>query len=213
MDTEKLIESLAGEGARKPMMRPLLQMALWLAGTLIWVAFVAGHMGLRPDIAAKMAQPFYLPELVLLSLLSVSAALAALCLARPDGYHYPWMRHVPPVLLACWAAVAAAGMAWTAPPLPPEILDPAQFDCTRCILQIAVPPGIAMFLMVRGGAPVRAGGAGFMSALSVASLAYLCMRLVEPNDSPFHLLLWHAAPVLVLCLAGLALGRAFLRLR
>jgi hypothetical protein len=210
MDTDSLISRLAAEGPRKPMLPLSAQMIAWLAGTALWLAAFAAHSGLRPDLAQKLAEIYFRPELMVLAGLGITAAIAALCLSRPDSMQMPWIRFAPLIFLAFWAVMAALGMKDAGSGFARALDDP-HFDCIGCILALAVPPGIAMFLMVRAGAPVNSLWAGGMAAGSVAAFAYLGMRLVEQNDNPAHLLVWHALPVLVLCGVGMAAGKIFLR--
>ena len=55
--------------------------------------------------------------------------------------------------------------------------------------------------------------AGVMSTMSVTAFAYLFMRLVEGNDNPAHLIIWHIVPIILMCLLGIYAGRKALRWR
>lgn len=212
MDTDTLIAELAEKGARKPMPGLLLQLSAWLAAAWLWMGAVVFLAGLRPDIAGRLAEPFYLAELALLAVLGGTAALAALAFSRPDDCQMPWVRFIPLSFAAVWPVAAFLNMDPVAvSSLAGDSLHSARFDCVRCILELSLPPGIAMFLIVRTGVAIRVLWAGGMAAAAAATFAYLAMRLIEPSDSPAHLLLWHALPVAVLCLAGMAAGKLFLR--
>ncbi len=211
MDTNDLIQTLIAEGARKPMPGVPRQLAAWMLGTLTWLSLIVWHSGLRPDFAGKIAEPFYVPELILLGGAGLSMALAALALARPDGARMLRAPFLPLGFLATWSVAAMLGMAPMGHAAMAQIMDTRQFDCVACIAALGVPPGLAMLLMVRGGATVHSWRAGFMAACAAATFAYLCMRLIEPNDHPAHLLVWHAGPVLVLSLMGAILGKFVLR--
>ena len=211
MDTDNFIDNLVTQGAHKPMPSVLKQAALWLILSALWLAIMIAHAGLRPDLADKLAQPFYIPELILLLVVAITAALTALCLSRPDGLQIKWIKFAPFGFLIAWAIAAFFDMAPMGTPRLTEIMDPRQFDCVGCILTCCLPPAIAMFFIVRMGAPTHSGQAGAIAAFSATALAYFCMRLIEANDHPLHLLIWHALPVLILSLVGLLAGKAFLR--
>jgi hypothetical protein len=211
MNTDRLIDELVAEGAQKPLPHPMKQAMIWLIGTLIYLAAFSVYMGFRADIAVKFADPLYIAELVFMSLTAISAGWAALCLSRPDCFQMPWIKYVPFDFLVFWAAVAFLGA---------ENLNGAQifhtatlcqFDCPWHILLFSLPPGIALFLLVRKGAPVQLYWAGSMATLSVTAFAYMCMRLLEMNDNPAHLLVWHTLPVMILSLAGMLAGKFTLR--
>ena len=211
VDTDSFIRTLAAEGARKPMPRLSRQVVLWAAMTLVWLAAMLWHDGLRPDLTQKLREPAYAFELVLLALLGLSAALAALALSRPDENQLPWARFAPLGLMAAWAVTAWLDMGPATPPALTRAMNERHFDCVACIAIFSLPPGLFLFLLVRHGAPIRSAWAGGMAAGAVTAFAYLLMRLQESNDNPFHLLIWHALPVLALGLAGLVAGHLFLR--
>jgi hypothetical protein len=211
MNTDQLIDKLVAEGAQKPLPHPIKQALFWLLGTLVYLGAFSLYMGFRGDIAVKFADPLYIAELVLMSLTAISAGWAALCLSRPDCFQMPWIKYVPFDFLVLWAAVAFLGA---------ENLNGAnilhtatlcQFDCSWHIFLFGLGPGIVLFFLVRKGAPVQLYWAGIMATLSVTAFGYLCMRLVELNDNPAHLLVWHALPVMFMSLAGILAGKYTLR--
>lgn len=214
MNTDQLIDKLVAEGAQKPLPHPMKQAMFWLAGTLVWLAALSGYNGFRADFAEKLADPFYGLELILLFGMAFSAALAALCLSRPDGHQMPWIKYVPFGFIVPWAVAAFAGASG-------EIsfasichsMTLGQFDCPWHILLFSAPPGIAMFLIVRRGAPIQCCWAGSMATWSVTAFGYLCMRLIEQNDNPPHLIVWHALPIVLMCIIGMMAGKYALRWR
>lgn len=211
MSTDDLIQTLAAKGARKPLPHLMLQALWWLAGTIVYLAALSGYNGFRADIMAKLASSAFVLELALLFSLAFSAALAALCLSRPDGHQMPWVKYLPFGFTAAWATATFSGstdLSWA------TLFHSAtlgQFDCPWHIALFSVPPGIAIFLIVRRGAPIQCCWAGGMVALSVTAFGYLCMRLVEQNDNPAHLIIWHAVPIMVMCVLGMMAGRFALR--
>lgn len=211
MDTDALILDLARKGARRPLPGLWRQMSLWLAGMFIWLGAVACYSGFRPDLTDKMMQLLYPAELALLFGLGVALARGALALSRPDRGQRSGVFLIPALFLFAWIPVALSGMSPMTDQSAAQAFDARHFDCLACILTLCVPPGIAMFLTVRLGAPIRTIRAGGMAAASAAAFSYLGMRLLEANDDPLHLLIWHAAPVLTLSLIGMAAGKILLR--
>ncbi|PJB73582.1 MAG: hypothetical protein CO093_00365 [Alphaproteobacteria bacterium CG_4_9_14_3_um_filter_47_13] len=92
-----------------------------------------------------------------------------------------------------------------------KLADP--FYVAELALLFGTPPGIAMFLIVRKGAPIQCCWAGSMATWSVTAFGYLCMRLIEQNDNPAHLIVWHALPIVLMCVAGMMMGKYALRWR
>ena len=214
MDTEQLIQQMVDEGAQKPLPHPMYQTMLWLTGTFVYLGAFAAYNGLRADIGEKISDLFYVSELVLLLGIGISSALAALCLSRPDAHQKPWIKYVPFALIVPWMISACAGAT-------DQItfanifhsMTLGQFDCPWHIALFSVPPGIAIFLIVRLGATVQCCWAGSMATLSVTALGYMLMRLIEQNDNPAHLFVWHALPIMLMCLAGMMIGRFALKWR
>jgi hypothetical protein len=89
----------------------------------------------------------------------------------------------------------------------------SQCECPWHLFLISAPPGVVIFLIARQGASTECLWTGSMATLAVTSFGYLCMRLIEQNDNPAHLIVWHALPILLMCLAGMFLGKFVLKWR
>lgn len=213
MNTDRLIDTLVAEGAQKPLLHPFKQTLFWLGGTMVWLVTLLVYQDFRYDIWDKFSDPLYGLELGLLFLMAMSSSLAALCVSRPDCYQMPWTRFVPFGFLVLWAAAAFTGggdISWASIF---HTMTLCQFSCAWHILMFSVPPGIAMFLTIRKGAPIQCYLAGSMATLSVTAFGYLSMRLVELNDNTLHLIVWHALPIMIMCMAGMIAGKYLLRWR
>ena len=213
MSTDALIADMVAKGAHKPLLHPMKQMAYWLSGVAAYLALVSSYSGFRTDITQKLAEPVYVLELALLFLMAFSAALAALCLSRPDCHQMPRIRYVPFVFLFFWAMTAFAGASDLSLTSICDTFGLGQIDCFWHILLFSVPPGIAMFLIIHKGAPVECCWAGTMATWSVTSFGYLGMRLIEMTDNPSHLIVWHALPIMITCMVGMIIGKYALRWR
>ena len=213
MNTERLIDTLVAEGAKKPLPHPFKQTLFWLGGTMVWLVTLSIYQDFRYDIWDKFSDPLYGLELGILFLIAMSSSLAALCMSRPDGHQMPWIRFVPFGFLVLWTAAAFTGasdISWTSIF---HTITLCQFSCALHILMFSAPPGIAIFLTIRKGAPIQRYLAGSMATLSVTAFGYLCMRLVELNDNTLHLIVWHALPIMIMCMAGMMAGKYLLRWR
>lgn len=211
MNTDQLIDKLVAEGAQKPLAHPIKQILFWTLGALVYLAAFCLFLGFRDDIAVKLADPLYIVELVLMSLAALSAACAAVYLSRPDCGQMPWIRYVPFGFIVLWAVAAFLGFKDFGGLQIVDIANQYKIDCPLTIFLFSLPPGIAMFLLIRKGAPMQLYWAGIMAALSVTAFAYVGMRLVEMNDNPAHLLFWHALPVMIISIAGMLAGKYTLR--
>jgi len=214
MDTEQLIQNMIDDGPRKPLPHPMKQTMFWVIGTVLFLATLSGYLGLRGDIAEKFSEPSYFIEILSLFGLGVSSALAAFCLSRPDGHQMPWLKFVPFGFVVAWAIAAFSGS--TA-----EInmvglfhaMTLGRFDCIWHILLFSLLPGLALFLIVRKGATIQCCWAGTMATLSATSFGYSLMRFLEQNDNPAHLIVWHALPIVLICMVGMVIGKFALKWR
>lgn len=212
METNELIQQISGEGASKPLWHPLQQSMLWVAGLIVYLFLFLLFDGFRIDIAEKLGSYEFLIELVLLSIVGISASFAAFCLARPDDFQLPWVKYFPVLLSLVWGiyAFSSAGDNLQLRNLINSVAL-VEVHCPIHIVAFSAIPAIVIFILVRMGAAIRIYWAGIMSVLSVTAFAYLFMRLVENNDNPAHLIVWHAIPILVLCLIGMYAGKKTLR--
>jgi len=214
METKKLIQKMVGEGAQKPLPHPMCQTAYWLIGILIYLGILGGYHGLRADIGEKLYGLFYVSEIILLMGIGIFSALAAFCLSRPDAHQKPWIKYVPFMLIVPWAIIAFIGsvgdLSFTNLSYAMSL---SRFDCLSHIALFSIPPGIGIFLIVRMGAPIQCCSAGTMATLSVTAFGYMLMRLIEQNDNPAHLIVWHALPTMLMCVAGMMIGKVALKWR
>jgi len=214
MNTEDLIQKLVNEGPQKPMPHPMQQTMIWLLGMLTYLLLFSLYSGFRSDISEKLSELSYIFEMILLLGLGITAALSAFCLSRPDGHQMPWLKYVPFGFLLVWTMTAFSGST-------EQIslqnlvhsMSLSQFDCPLYIILFSVPPGIALFFLVRMGVTTQCYWAGSMATLSVTTFGYLLMRLIEGNDNPIHLIVWHALPIMIICLIGMVFGKILLTWR
>lgn len=213
MDTNSLIDKLVKEGAQKPLPNPFMQALIWMGGTIAYLSALSFYFGLRSDMAEKLGDVIYLLEIALLFLMAVSASIAALCLSRPDSYQMPFIKYVPFGFLIVWAFTAFAASDGLSLDNMFHAMTLGQFDCPKDIALFSLPPALAIFMVVRKGATIQCCWAGSMATLAVTAFAYLCMRLIEQNDNPAHLIVWHALPIMLMCALGMMAGKFLLRWR
>ncbi|MGY8815053.1 MAG: NrsF family protein [Gammaproteobacteria bacterium] len=214
MNADELIRQFADEGANKPLLNPRLQALLWVVCISIYLLLFLVFGGFRPDISEKLASTEFMLELSILFLIGSSATFAAFCLSRPDGFQLPWVKYVPFPLIIIWLLVAffSAGSGMGVQNLWQSV-NLERYDCPLHILFFSTLPVIVIFFLIRMGVAINYYWAGVMSTMSVTAFAYLFMRLVEGNDNPAHLIIWHIVPIILMCLLGIYAGRKALRWR
>jgi len=82
--------------------------------------------------------------------------------------------------------------------------------CAGATFGLALAPALVLFVALRRGVPLAPASSGALASGSALLLAYLGMRLHCPIDEGWHLLVWHALPVIPAMGAGAFLGAAWL---
>ena len=188
-----------------PVPLPIAQLRRW--GVIGGAALVATIvMGIRHDWATAMVAWPVIGHTAVLALVAGSGAWAAIRLATP-GEALPRAAAWPIVLSLIWLAwmavdVALAGTAGT--------LTQVGFglNCIgRAVLGAAVP-GTVLLIIVRRAMPLMATPAAVALAASTAAIGGLAAEWMCPNMAAVHMLIWHAAPVLVVVVAAAIFAKA-----
>ena len=202
MKTEELIRTLAANAV--PVQRlphPAMRAMVWLAISTAYIAGFVWLVGLRPDIAEKLAEPRFLVEVGAAYLTSMMAAAAAFCASCPG--RPVWERFAPLPFLAVWLASLGEGC-WTdwLRSGPEGVTLRMDFLCFPNILIISTVPAVLIFLMVRRGAPIAPITTAALATLAAAALAATALRLFHTQDASLMVLVWQFGSVALL--AGIA---------
>jgi hypothetical protein len=211
MQTDELLRALAEECAPvRPLAHPGWRAFIWFTLSTAYVTVVVLVIGLRPDISAKLADWRFTAEVTAAFLTSMMAAAAAFCAGCPG--RPIWERFAPVPFLALWLATLGEGCwrDWLAFGTAGLAI---QFDvkCLPEILAISIPPAIAIFAMVRRGAPIAPTTTMSLAALAAAALAAAAMRLFHVEDSSISVLVWQFGSVMLLTALEAMFGRFYLR--
>jgi hypothetical protein len=206
---ENLVAELARDAAVvKPAPHPYLLSLKWLAAAAVYLAISLWLTGLRPDLAQAFEQPWLMAETLALVLILVATAVSAALLSFPDLHQRRGVAMAPAWLFLLFVVVMF--MAWRAD-TPPAPLPEHTFECTLCILLVALPPIAWVLYTMRRFASTHYGLAGSLAVLFAFSVGALWLRLHEVNDSIVHVVAWHYLPMLAAGAIGLWLGRRLLR--
>lgn len=207
MRTDALVERLSRD------LRPVRPRKPWREAALLLclaVAEVAAFLGLgfmRPDMPAAMASPSFWWKLAstgLLAVLGAGVALLSIDPARSPRRGLRW-------ILACIAAVFASG--WVVDASHAGFMHMmARLDWTQglqCVWQmvvLAIPPAVALGLLLRRGAPTDRAGTALAAGLSSAAWGAFVFVFACPSDDPLYVAVWYT----VGCGIVTALGGAIL---
>lgn len=212
MNTEDLIARLADHA--EPVRRlppPRRRLLVWLAWVVPFFVAVVLIRGLRPDLAARLADPSYAVQHVAAALTALCAAWAALASSVP-GYSRRWLLlPISPALV--WLAGIGAGCLRDWVRVGPDSLLPAlRPQCLDEIALISVLPLAALTVLVRRGAGLEPRVTGLLTALAASAAASAVLDLFHHAEAAIIVLVWHFGGITLLSLLFGVLGRRLFRL-
>lgn len=211
MKTDDLIASLVADHPSR--MQPVW---LWLLAGLCAALPLSGALfmmtlGMRPDIATAMYNPFFdLKFLVTLALASSAAALS-LHLSRPEAslHGWMWLLALPVGLLGIGIAADFAvpqRVNWTG-----RLVGANSVACMSSIPLFSIPFLAAALLTLRRGATTRPMLAGAVAGLMSAGLGATLYAAHCADDSPLFVATWYTLAAAFVTLIGAMIGRRVLR--
>jgi hypothetical protein len=210
--TDELIEQLAADAEPVQRLRPVaVRVAGWSVLAAVSLGAVMMLMGVRRDLGDALDQADFAFEAALLIVTALSAAVGALVVSIPGAERTTLVRWAPVIAgVSCVLWAVGELMMASATGAPTGRLTFA-WHCVYKTASVAAAPGVALFLMVRKAAPLRAGWAGLLAVLATAAVGVLGANAICPNDRPLHMLLWHVAPLMLFAAIGVGLGTWLLR--
>lgn len=187
--------------------RPLRSRRLFFAWLVLQATVLAALVahGLRPDIGAILHRPLSVAQVLALVASGILAAWLAARGAFPD-------RAAGSLSVAAMVTLAVAGLTpfVTSTPQLPDSFAAMGVPCFTMTVVIAALPWLALLLLVGRGASVMPTRAGLLAGAAAFLLAAAGMRATCSVDEPWHLLVWHGAPVVLGGAISALLGAAFL---
>lgn len=206
---EELVESLAQDTVPvRPAPHPFMLSLGWVAAAAVYLVLSLWITGVRPDLAHKLHEPWFVAEMASLALIFVATALSAAVLAFPDLHQKRKAALAPAGAFVLFIAVLF--LAWRAD-APPAPLPVHSIRCTLYIVLFSLLPAAWTFHSMRQFASTHYRWAGGVALLSAFSIGALWMRLHELNDSVIHVIQWHYLPMLGIGLVGWWLGSRLLK--
>lgn len=213
IDTDTVIERLARNA--HPVQRlpsPGRRVVRWLAIGLPVIAVFAAVMGARPDLDTQLSETAFVVPLLAAFATAVCAAHAAFASAVPGAPRWCLWLPLPPFAVwigslgrQCWQDWLSLGR--------DGIVFTVDLACLPIIAAVGAAPAIAMVMMARRGASFTPRLTAFLGALAAATLAYVGLRLVHPQDAAFMVLVWQFGSVALFATVIGGLGRWLLSWR
>ena len=206
---DELIGKLAQDAAVvKPAPHPYVLSLKWMGWAAAYLILSLALSGLRPDLMSKLHEPLFVAEIAALLGMFISTSISAALLAFPDLHQKRGVAFMPVAMFALFVLFIA--LAWHADS-PPAPLPVHSFECTLSILLVSLLPAAWTLYAMRKFASTHYRWAGSIALLSAFSVGALWLRLHEVNDSILHLVEWHYLPMIACGIAGLWLGKKFLK--
>lgn len=207
METDRLIEALAAEGT--PVHRlpsPSRRLLSWLAVAVPAAALIVMMMGLRPDIAVRLAEPRFLTQEAAAIATALTAAIAAFYAGIPGTPR--WRLFLPLLPFALWSA-SLGQQCWqewlSSGPSGMEFRLDA--ECIPGIAMVGLVPALMILAMIRRGAPLQPRLTVALGILAAAALGDAALRLFHPIDAGLMVLVWQLGTVASLSLVSGVMGR------
>jgi hypothetical protein len=163
------------------------RLAAWTAVAAA-VLVLAARVGLRENVAAALARPWYVVQIAVLAGAAGAAAAAALLAAIPGRDPRP--AGAVAVLLAAFGAAT-----FLTEPAAPGATLLAGLRCAASIAMFGLVPWLALLVAVARGAPLDVRSAGAYVGAAAFLIGAAAVRLACPVDDGHHLLVWHVVPV------------------
>ena len=211
MRTEEIITGLTRE-VTKPVRptNPWVMCSIWGGITLITFVVLVAYLGLRLDLSARLQEPLFILEMLLLVGLVISGATSSFWHSFPDFRQQHWLLLVPLPIFVAYAALLLYRAFVPAATAQPLDVDHSGLECALCITLFAPLPSSLMLWQIRRGATVMPRRAGLLAMLVSGAIGHLLLKFVESNDDVLHVITWHLLPISVLGLFGWLAGRKIL---
>jgi hypothetical protein len=208
--TEQLIQDLAATARPvRPLARPHVRAAIWLALSLGYVAAIMFALSPRADLSLELSDPPFIIEEFAALATGVAAAVAAFATVVP-GSSRRWVI-LPLLPLAIWLGSLGPGcirelkqFGLYGIPLEHNLL------CFPSIILLGAVPALTMGLMLRRGAPLTPHLSSALGGLAAAGIGNAGVRLIHPEDVTVMLLVWHVGGVMGLSILAGSAGRYLL---
>jgi hypothetical protein len=208
--TPELIEALVASAM--PVQRlhpPLVRATLWLGFAGLVLALVAIGHGLRADLTLRLYQPTFAISTVAALATGILSAAAAFAISLPD--RSPWWLALPMPALAVWMSTIGYGCLTDWVRIGPEgVRFGEELRCFALLVLTSVPLGIALAVMLRYAAMLRAGAVAMTGGLAIAAITATALSLFHDHDATAIILVWNLGTAALITSIASMFGRRIL---
>jgi hypothetical protein len=187
-----------------------LRLGAWLALEVAVLAWVVVHTNNR--FMDKLIQPTYGMEIVFFTAAAIILAVLALRSAVPGRSLNAGQAAIAVALIVAGTVLVTMAEPVSTTSSLSEFLR-LGLRCVRGTFVLAALPWLALWWLVKRGAPMRGGLSGLLIGGGALFFSFAMMRLACPIDEPLHLLTWHLLPALALMALSTLAGITWLGFR
>jgi hypothetical protein len=209
--TPDLIDALVECAAPvRRLRRPLVRAGLWLAFAALILALLAIGHGVRGDLAERLHQPVFAVSMAAALATGILAAMAAFVVSLPDRSQ--WWLLLPAPALAVWIATIGYGCIADWVSVGPDGMRLGETArCFATLVLTSVPLTIALTVMLRYAALLRAGAVAMLAALAVAAITSTALSVFHQLDATVMILVWNLGAAALITGLGSVFGRRMFR--
>ena len=206
MKSEQLIQNLSRNlQAVKPFKYTIKDYMIVLSVSFFSVLFGLAVSGIRADLQNVALAPAFVIQSTVLLLLAVLSTVAAMQISIPS-LKKPVSQNIIIGTLVFWAATLIYLLFNSNSPFAGW-----GFSCAAEILANSLAPTVVIFYMIRKAATLNRFSAGWLTLTAGAAFGAIATQFSCSSMDAFHVLVWHALPVVVIGLFGIVIGKKILK--
>jgi hypothetical protein len=179
---------------------------LWLAFAGLVIALIVMGHGLRPDLMPHLHQPAFAVTTAASLATGILSAIAAFVISLPDRSR--WWFLLPMPALAVWVSTIGYGCLTDWVSLGPEgVRFGEELRCFSILVLTSVPLTIALGVMLRYAAMLRAGAVAMTGGLAIAAITASALPLFHNHDATAMILTWNLGTALLITAITSVFGR------
>lgn len=206
--TPELIDTLVACATPVRRLRPpLIRAGLWLLFAAFLLGIIGVAHGLRPDIFLCVQQPRCVMAMFGALATGILAALASFRVSLPDRSRLWLLLPLPALVL--WVSAIGYGCLTDWIDVGPDGVRLGEAArCFATLVLTSVPLSVAMLVMLRYAARLRATEVSLMGGLAVAAITSFALSLFHDLDATMMILIWNLGTAAILAALSAVFGKS-----
>ncbi len=211
-NTQKLIKSLTKDIKPVTPTKPVIfNVSLWLLAVVFITTLSFFTLGYKQQILNNIHTTKFITENILILIAGICLSIAAIISSVPAYKKYQTVI-LTIISTTIWLAILMENsFNITSQSFIAEAQKYIGTLCTADVIMLSIIPAIILFMMIKKNASTNLAYTGFLALFATVSLGALSSRFLCPITDPSHLIIWHFAPVFIIGLLGIFLGRLLLK--